>query len=183
MNWIAWMIVACEIGFWVVIALGLAVRYGLGKERLGLFILALTPVVDLVLLAVTSVDLYRGATATIAHALAAVYIGVSIAFGKGMIRWADDKFLSYVKKQPLAKKPKLYGMAYARSYAKGWFKHVFAYLIGAGLLLAMIFFVGDASRTGALERAMLQWAVVLGIDLLITVSFFVWPKRSKSASS
>ncbi|TGV02783.1 hypothetical protein EN829_056635, partial [Mesorhizobium sp. M00.F.Ca.ET.186.01.1.1] len=122
MNWIAWMIVACEIGFWVVIALGLAVRYGLGKERLGLFILALTPVVDLVLLAVTSVDLYRGATATMAHALAAVYIGVSIAFGKGMIRWADDKFLSYVKKQPLAKKPKLYGMAYARSYAKGWFK-------------------------------------------------------------
>lgn len=182
-NWIAWMIVACEIGFWVVIALGLAVRYGLGKERLGLFILALTPLVDLVLLAVTSVDLYRGATATMAHALAAVYIGVSIAFGKGMIRWADDKFLYYVKKQPLAKKPKLYGMAYARSYAKGWFKHVFAYLIGAGLLLAMIFFVGDASRTGALERAMLQWAVVLGIDLLITVSFFVWPKRSKSASS
>ncbi len=69
MNWIAWMIVACEIGFWVVIALGLAVRYGLGKERLGLFILALTPLVDLVLLAVTSVDLYQGATATRAHAL------------------------------------------------------------------------------------------------------------------
>ncbi|WP_432775240.1 hypothetical protein AAFJ72_18725 [Brevibacillus gelatini] len=183
MNWIAWMIVACEIGFWVVIALGLAVRYGFGKERLGLFILALTPLVDLVLLAVTSVDLYQGATATRAHALAAVYIGVSIAFGKGMIHWADEKFLYYVKKQPLAKKPKLYGMAYARYYAKGWFKHVFAYLIGAGLLFAMIFFVGDASRTGALERTISQWAVIVGIDFLITVSFFVWPKRSKSVSS
>ncbi len=65
-----------------------------------------------------------------------------------MIHWADEKFLYYVKKQPLAKKPKLYGMAYARFYAKGWFKHVFAYLIGAGLLFAMIFVVGCTRGPG-----------------------------------
>ena len=33
MNFIAWTIVACEIGFWVVIALGLITRYIFKRER------------------------------------------------------------------------------------------------------------------------------------------------------
>ncbi|MBG9582404.1 membrane protein, partial [Bacillus thuringiensis] len=60
MNVIAWLIVACEIGFWIVITLGLLTRYILKKNKLGLFFLALTPVIDLILLVVTGVDLYRG---------------------------------------------------------------------------------------------------------------------------
>lgn len=85
LNLVAWFIVACEIAFWVVIILGLVTRYVLKRNRLGMFFLALTPVIDLLLLVVTTVDLYRGAVATMAHAIAAVYIGVSIAFGKSMI--------------------------------------------------------------------------------------------------
>ena len=50
MNFIAWTIVACEIGFWVVIALGLITRYIFKREKLGFFFLALTPVIDLILL-------------------------------------------------------------------------------------------------------------------------------------
>ncbi len=72
MNFIAWMIVACEIGFWIVIILGLFTRYVLKKNKLGLFFLALTPIIDLILLIITAADLYRGATATAAHAIAAV---------------------------------------------------------------------------------------------------------------
>lgn len=51
-------------------------------KGLGLFFLALTPVVDLVLLIATAVDLYNGATAGTVHGIAAIYLGVSIAFGK-----------------------------------------------------------------------------------------------------
>lgn len=59
MNGIAWMIVFCEIAFWVVIVLGLAVRYVFKRHTLGLLFLGLTPVIDLILLAATGVDLYR----------------------------------------------------------------------------------------------------------------------------
>lgn len=85
MDFIAWTIIACEIGFWVVILAGLITRYVFNKKRLGLFFLALTPVIDLLLLVVTATDLYNGAVATQVHAIAAIYLGVSIAFGKSMI--------------------------------------------------------------------------------------------------
>lgn len=177
-NFVAWMIVACEIAFWVVIVLGLFTRYVFKQKKAGLFLLALTPVVDVVLLVVTSVDLYRGATATIPHALAAVYIGVSIAFGKSMIQWADEKFQQYVAKQGTAK-PKLYGMEYAKHYAKSWFRHLFSYVIGAALLAGTIYFIHDAERTASLWHILRLWTVVLGIDLLITVSYFLFPKKDK----
>ena len=98
MNIIGWAIIACEILFWIVIMLGLIFRYLLKMKKLGLFFLALTPVVDLILIIITSVDLYRGATATIIHGLAAVYIGVSLSFGKSMIKWADERFQYYIAK-------------------------------------------------------------------------------------
>ena len=40
----------CEIAFWFVILLGLATRYILNQQTLGLFFLALTPIIDLILL-------------------------------------------------------------------------------------------------------------------------------------
>ncbi len=176
------MIVACEIAFWVVIGLGLVTRYLFKQQKAGLFLLALTPVVDVILLVITSVDLYRGAIATTAHALAAVYIGISIAFGKSMIQWADEKFQHYFSQASVAK-TKRYGIEYARHYAKTWFKHLFAFVIGVGILLAMIYFVNDSARTEALSGIMQLWTVVLGIDLVIAISYFLWPRKSKSTSS
>lgn len=71
---------------------------------------------------------------TIAHAIAAVYIGVSIGFGKSMITWADKRFRYYVTKDG-PKPMKLYGMEHSLHYLKGWGKHVLSYLIGAGFLV------------------------------------------------
>lgn len=88
----------------------------------------------------TSVDLYGGATATYAHAIAAVYIGISIAFGKSMIQWADERFQYYVMKN--GEKPRRrYGKEYAKHYFKSWIQHLVAYAIGATLLAAMMYIV------------------------------------------
>ncbi|MEG7333993.1 hypothetical protein [Bacillus sp. 0102A] len=182
MNGIAWMIVFCEIAFWVVIVLGLAARYLFKQHRLGLLFLALTPVIDLILLAATGVDLYRGATATAAHGIAAVYIGISIAFGKQMIQWADERFQYYVAKQG-SKPLKRYGMDHAKHYAKGWIRHVLAYLIGAGLLGGMIYFINDTARTEALSGILKIWTVVISIDFLFTASYFIWPKKEKASAN
>ncbi|WP_144510860.1 hypothetical protein [Bacillus sp. FJAT-22090] len=178
MNLVAWTILACEIGFWIVILLGLLTRYVLKKERLGLFFLALTPVIDLILLAVTSIDLYNGATATGAHALAAVYLGASIAFGKSMIQWADQKFLYYVQKQG-TKPVRKTGMDYAKHSLKGSFQHLLAFIIGGGLLVLLIYFIDDSSRTEVLSGTLQLWGLILGIDFVISITYFIWPRAAK----
>ncbi|WP_223702563.1 hypothetical protein [Sutcliffiella deserti] len=176
MSFIAWMIVACEIGFWIVIGLGLFTRYVLRKKKLGLFFLALTPLIDLILLIITGLDLYRGATATMAHAIAAVYIGVSIGFGKSMIQWADERFRYYYTKE--GPKPiKLSGRDHSFQYLKGWGRHVLSYFIGAGLLAVVIYLINDPSRTEALFNVLRIWTIALGVDLVITISYFIWPRK------
>ncbi|MGF9814261.1 hypothetical protein ACVAMH_25455 [Bacillus zanthoxyli] len=178
MNVIAWLIVVCEIGFWVVITLGLFTRYILKRSKLGLLFLALTPVIDLILLVATGVDLYRGATATKVHAIATVYIGISIAYGRSMIEWADLRFQYYVMKQG-SKPVKRFGIDYAKHYFKSWGQHVLAFLIGAGILLVLIYLINDFSRTEVLAGFLKLWTFVLGIDFLIAISNFIWPKRAK----
>lgn len=179
LNFVAWMIVASEIGFWIVIILGLITRYIFKKEKLGFFFLALTPVIDLLLLVTTSIDMYRGATATTAHAIAAVYIGISIAFGRDMIKWADGRFRYYIAKQG-SKPIQLFGMDYAIQYLKSWGKHVLAYAIGAGILFILIFSINDSARTEALDGILKLWTLVLGIDLIIAITNFIWPKKRKA---
>lgn len=176
-NIIAWLIVVSEIGFWVVIALGLFTRYILKKKKMGLFFLALTPVIDLILLVATSVDLYHGAAATKVHGIAAVYIGISIAFGKSMIGWADTRFQYYVMKQG-SKPVKRFGIDYAKHYFKSWGQHVLAFIIGVGVLFALIYLTNDSTRTEALTGFIKLWTLVLGIDFLYAISNFIWPKRA-----
>ena len=178
MNFIAWMIIAAEIGFWVVIIAGLVTRYIFNKKRLGLFFLALTPVIDLILLLVTAADLYNGATATQVHAIAAIYLGVSIAFGKSMIRWADERFLYYVKKQG-TKPVRKYGIAHAKHSMKGSLQHVLAFLIGGAFLFIMIYLIDDSSKTEALSNMLQLWALILAIDFVISASYFIWPRPQK----
>lgn len=179
LNLIAWMIIACEIAFWIVIILGLATRYMFKKQKLSFFILALTPVVDFFLLIVTSIDLYGGATATYAHAIAAVYIGISIAFGKSMIQWADERFQYYVMKS--GEKPRRrYGIEYAKHYFKSWIQHLIAYAIGAALLAAMMYIVPNG-KTNVLQNVVEVWTVIVGIDFLLSLSNFVWLKKEKES--
>ena len=178
MDFIAWTIIACEIGFWVVILAGLITRYVFNKKRLGLFFLALTPVIDLLLLVVTATDLYNGAVATQVHAIAAIYLGVSIAFGKSMIGWADERFLYYIKKQG-TKPAKKTGYAHARHSVKGALQHVLAFIIGGGFLFIMIYLIGDANKTEALSQMLKLWALIVGLDMVVSLSYFIWPRAEK----
>jgi len=85
------VIVACEVGFWVVLVAGLLTRYGLGWPRTSSALLLCAPLVDLVLLAATVADLRGGAVASAAHGLAAAYLGFSVAFGHRTIQALDQR--------------------------------------------------------------------------------------------
>lgn len=175
---IAAFIIGCEIGFWVFVAAGLIFRYILGLKRTGALLLAATPLVDLILIVATVIDLRNGATASFVHGLAAVYIGVSVAYGHRMIRWADERFAHRFAGAPAPEPRPKHGTAHARRERKTWFLHLLAWIIGCLILLGMIWFVGDDSRTASLWNIIWCWALVLGIDFVWSFSYTLWPKKA-----
>ncbi|MED3764362.1 hypothetical protein [Ureibacillus terrenus] len=175
-------IIAAEIAFWIVIISGLYSRYILKRNQLSLFFFILTPVIDFALLVLTAADLKSGAPASFAHGLAAVYIGVSIAFGKSMIAWADRKFQSRILQKPLQHR-ELFGRAKAVYEMKMWGRHLIAYLIGCLLLGAMILYVGIGEKTFPLLRVLSGWTLVLLIDFLISFSYVIFPKRESKTDN
>ncbi|MCC2308308.1 hypothetical protein [Cellulomonas chengniuliangii] len=170
------LIIACEIGFWVLIVLGLLARYTWRRPRAGLVLLALTPVVDLVLLVATTVDLARGATATVAHGLAAAYIGVSVAYGHKMIRWADTRFAHRYAGGPAP--VRLYGRQYAVESWKDVVRTLVAFGIATGILRLVDLVAGDAGNLDALTGFSRVLGLVVVIDLLWAISYTVWPKAA-----
>lgn len=171
------VIIAAEIGFWVLLAAGLTARYLLGRRRSGAILLAAVPVVDLVLLVATVIDLSRGATADFTHGLAAAYIGVSLAFGHSMVRWADQRFAHRFAGGPPPWRPPSGGRARARYEWREFAKAALAWAVSCGLLLAAIAIVGDAERTEALEGWIVRLTLVLGIWALWPITHTLWPSK------
>jgi hypothetical protein len=175
------LIAATELTFWLLLGAGLVARYRLGRRRLGAVLLALTPAVDLIVLVASAIDLRGGTTATSWHGLAAVYIGVSVAFGPRIVEWADARFAHRFAEAPRPPRPAREGSEHARSERAGWYRHLLAYAIGAGLLLTAVAIVGDAGRTEALLQMLGVWSLVLAIDFAWSFSYTLWPRRVRPA--
>ncbi|MBW4717672.1 hypothetical protein [Saccharothrix obliqua] len=163
------LIVACEIGFWVVLGAGLFTRYVLRKPKVGAALLVCTPLVDVVLLAATVVDLRSGGEAQTAHGLAAIYLGVSIAFGHSMLRWADQRFAHRFAGGPPPVKPPKEGAARVRHEWREWFKFVLAWAIACAVMLLLRHVVATPERTEALSGQM------GGMTLVGAVWLVGWP--------
>jgi hypothetical protein len=174
------LIIAAEIAFWLMLLSGLAARYLLRGERLGLALLALTPVVDLALLAATTIDLRQGGEAAVPHALAAVYIGVSVAWGKQIVSWADVRFAHRFAGGPLPDRPPSTGREHAARERREWFRHLTAWAAGTALLGIGVLVVGDLDRTQALLNTAAFWTLVLTVDFLISFSYTLRPRTPEA---
>ncbi|MEV7907759.1 hypothetical protein AB0P04_39735, partial [Streptomyces anulatus] len=82
------IIIGCEIGFWVLLGLGLASRYLWGMRRLSTVLLVSVPLLDVILLVAAIVDMRGGAEGDWRHGLAAAYLAYSIVFGHRTLKWA-----------------------------------------------------------------------------------------------
>jgi hypothetical protein len=173
------LIVAAELAFWLLLVSGLAARYVAGRPRLGMALLAATPVVDLALLAATTIDLRRGGEAALPHALAAVYIGVSVAWGQRIIRWADARFAHRFASAPLPARRRLVGRRHAARERREWLRHLVAWATGTALLGVGVLVVGDVDRTWALVNVAALWTLILSIDFLVSFSYTLWPRRPR----
>ncbi len=161
------LIVACEIAFWVVAAAGLLARYLLRWRRVSTVLLLGVPVVDVVLLAASAIDLHQGGTAEAVHGLAAAYLGFSVAFGHSMVRWADQRVAHWFAGGPPPWRPPKQGPARVAWEWREWGKALSAVAIACGLLLFAVMWIGDPDRTGALSAWMRQLGVVAGIWFLV----------------
>ncbi|MGI5148368.1 hypothetical protein ACQEVC_18660 [Plantactinospora sp. CA-294935] len=165
------VIAAGEIGFWVLLGAGLIARYPLRMPRLGALLLLGTPLIDLVILVATVLDLRRGATADFTHGLAAAYLGFSVAFGHSMIRWADQRFAYRFAGGPPPTRPPSGGWARARYEWREWAKGLLGWFVACGLLGLGVLMVGDPDRTAEL----LAWIVRLTVAIVIwLVAFPLW---------
>lgn len=81
-----------EIAFWASLVLGLLMRYTFNQPRLGLWLLAATPVIDLLLLIYAAFDLHDSGHADFFHGFAAFYVVFSVVFGRDLIATMDRKF-------------------------------------------------------------------------------------------
>ncbi|SDY31810.1 hypothetical protein SAMN05421504_105139 [Amycolatopsis xylanica] len=177
------VIAAGEIGFWVFIAAGLLARYLLKLRRTSLVLLAMTPVIDVVVLVATVLDLSHGGKGGMLHGLAAVYLGFSVVFGPAMIRWADVRFAYRFAGGPKPVKPRRTQAEKERYEWREWGKCVLACGIAAGVLVLLIFVVGSPEQTKPLQG----WLPRMGV---VTAFWFVFgplwqllsPKEEKVGS-
>ncbi|MFG1621491.1 2TM domain-containing protein [Kribbella sp. NPDC049227] len=163
------VIAACEIGFWVLLAAGLATRYLLRLPKVGLVLLAAVPLVDVVLLVASVVDIHRGGEPSFKHSLAAIFIGVSVGFGHQTLRWADKWAAHYLGGAPRPVKPPKLGPERARRERAGWYHHLLAYVVGVGIMIALGLLSGQG-YDAALAPAW-TWTIVLVIDAIVSFSY------------
>lgn len=168
------VIIACEILFWVFIALGLSARYLLRRRRTGAVLLALSPATDLVLLGATALDLAAGGTATAAHGLAALYLGFSVAYGHAAIRWADLRFAHRFAGGPAP--VKLTGAAYARACWRDVLRTLLGAAVAAAVIGLLVVIAGDPERSAAVTTFLPILGIVVVADLLWAVSYTIWPR-------
>jgi hypothetical protein len=163
------VIAACEIGFWVLLAAGLVTRYLLRLPKAGMVLLAAVPLVDVVLLAASVVDIHRGAAPSFKHSLAAIFIGVSVGFGHQSLKWADKWAAYFMAGAPRPVKPPKKGPERARRERAGWFRHLLAYVVGVGIMIGLGLFSGHGYN--AVLGPAWTWTIVLVIDAIVSFSY------------
>lgn len=175
---IALLIAVCEIAFWVLLALGLTLRYVARMPRTGAAVLLLEPLLEVVLLVVTAVDLRNGAEPDWKHGLAALYIGYTVAYGHYTIKWIDARVAHRFFGGPPPERAPKYGAARARHEGALWLRTVVAAAVATALLQLAVWYVGDPARDGSLEQWRLTAWRAAGIHGLIALTYVIRPKKA-----
>ncbi len=95
----------------MLLAAGLATRYVLRMPKTGAALLLCEPLLEVVLLVATAVDLRSGAEPSWRHGLAALYIGYTAGHGHRTVKWPDGHAAHRFGGAPRPAGPPRYGMA------------------------------------------------------------------------
>ncbi|MEV0254330.1 hypothetical protein AB0H82_08675 [Streptomyces sp. NPDC050732] len=171
------LIVICEVGFWVLLAGGLALRYWARMPRASVAVLLCEPLLEVLLFVVTAIDLKNGAEPDWKHGLAAVYIGYSIALGHYTIKWVDVRVAHRFAGGPAPATPK-YGAARAVHEWKLAARWILAALIAMALLQGAVQYVGGGGEISSLRMWQQKMLWVIGINVVIAGTYTLFPKKA-----
>ncbi|GAA3854680.1 hypothetical protein [Streptomyces sedi] len=173
------LILAAEVAFWLVLAGGLTVRYLLRRRRLGGALLLGVPLIDVLLLTVTAIDLRDGGEMSAGHSLAVLYLGFTVGWGHYLVRWADGHAAHRFGGAPRPAKPPRYGAARARHEWRLWGLTLVSVLIAVAVAQLLRWYISGPEADEGMVAA--QWMALraLGIHGLIALSYTLWPKRPK----
>nr|WP_240981494.1 MULTISPECIES: hypothetical protein [unclassified Streptomyces] len=160
------------------LAAGLGARYLLRMPRLGAALLLCEPLLEVLLLVVSAIDLKNGAEPSWRHGLAAIYIGYTVGHGHRTVKWLDGHAAHRFGGAPPPPKPPRHGMARARHEGAIWLGTLIAGAVASALLLAAMWYVGDAGDTSELEASIGGVWRAVGIHGLIALSYAVWPHKA-----
>jgi hypothetical protein len=146
-----WLIVGCEAAFWILLFFALAARYLLRRIQLSRALLFALPVVDILLLVFTALDLRAGTPATFAHGLATAYVGFTLAFGTVVVDWADQRFAHWFANGPPPVGAPARGWPAIQYELALWLRCIVAWAITIVLLIALIAYVDNAALTKPLH--------------------------------
>ncbi|MHA6621178.1 hypothetical protein [Pseudonocardia sp. DLS-67] len=177
-NPIVALILACEIGLWVLLGVGLAARYLLRLRTLSTVLLAAIPLLDVVLVVAVTLDLLGGAEPRSVHGLAAVYLGFSVAFGPSIVRWADVRFAHRFAGGPAPVKPAKGTPERTASLWREWNRVVVAAAIASAVLGGLVLFVATPEQSGQLWWWIGRAWVIVGIWF---VAGPLWESGSRAA--
>ncbi|WP_267625634.1 hypothetical protein [Gordonia sputi] len=163
---VTWIILGCEVGFWAVLISGLSVRYLLRRPRASSLVLLLVPLVDLILLIAVAVDLAHGSEVTTVHRIAGVYLGVTVAFGHSVIRWADARFAHRFAGGPAPAKRPRRGPVALRNEVADFGRWLVAAAVAAGAAMLLSVTVANPDQANALRGIFPQLGVITVIWLL-----------------
>lgn len=170
------VILAAEAAFWVLLLVGLVVRYPLRRTGLSIWLLRCIPLVDVILVAVVVIDVTSGAPPSRVHALAGVYLGVTVAFGHSTIVWADGWFGHRFAGRPRPSKPAKGSRAAVRALWREWFRVVLAATIACTMLLALIAAAGIPVPISAQDLAQSPyWATMAQVGVVTGIWFLAGP--------
>jgi hypothetical protein len=168
-NPIVALILACEVGLWVLLGLGLVARYLLRLRTL-----------STVLVVAVTLDLMHGAEPRSVHGLAGVYLGFSVAFGPSIVRWADVRFAHRFAGGPAPVKPAKGTPERVAHLWREWNRVVVAAAITSAVLGALVLFVATPEQSGTLTWWIGRVWVVVGIWL---VAGPLWESGSSRAKA
>lgn len=169
-------IIAAEIAFWVLLLGGLTLRYLIRARRASSLVLLAVPLVDLALVTFVAVSVAGGAEPTQAHALAAIYLGVTVSFGHHIIRRTDAWFHHRFAGGPKPVRPPKGSAMAVRALWREWFRVVLAAGIAAVCLVGMIALEGwsvppDLDHAGTHP----YWAALMLLPMVTVVWFLAGP--------
>ena len=178
-NPIAAVIVACEVGLWVLLGLGMVLRYLVRLHRVSTVVLAGIPLLDVALVIATAIDLHRGADVGLVHVLAGFYLGSSLAFGPAIVRWADVRFAHRFAGGRAPRPTPKHGPERLAHLMREWYRVVGTVAIASVVLVVLIvFFAAPQDQPGLWWWIGRAWAVV-GLWFVFGP---LWERGKKSAS-